>query len=209
MEPWDGPAAVAFTDGKQIGATLDRNGLRPARYLVTDDGRVVLASEAGVLPSRTRTSSRSGACSRADAADRHGRRAASSPTRRSSRTLPPSTPMPNGSSAPSSMLEDLPESEPRLAAPRRVAARSPAGLRLHPGGHQAVDVPDGHDGPGGVGSMGTDTPISALSTSPSCSIPISSRTSRRSPTRRSIRSARNLVMSLVSLHRPAPEPFRP
>ena len=50
MEPWDGPAAVAFTDGRQIGATLDRNGLRPARYLVTDDGLVVLASEMGVLP---------------------------------------------------------------------------------------------------------------------------------------------------------------
>ena len=50
MEPWDGPAAVAFTDGRQIGATLDRNGLRPARYIVTDDGLVVLASEMGVLP---------------------------------------------------------------------------------------------------------------------------------------------------------------
>ncbi|MAW88756.1 MAG: glutamate synthase large subunit [Phyllobacteriaceae bacterium] len=49
MEPWDGPAAVAFTDGRQIGATLDRNGLRPARYIVTDDDRVIMASEAGVL----------------------------------------------------------------------------------------------------------------------------------------------------------------
>ena len=50
MEPWDGPAAMVFTDGKQIGATLDRNGLRPARYVVTDDDIVVLASESGVLP---------------------------------------------------------------------------------------------------------------------------------------------------------------
>ncbi|ARP79527.1 glutamate synthase subunit alpha [Bordetella genomosp. 8] len=50
MEPWDGPAAVAFTDGRQIGATLDRNGLRPARYLVTDDDMVIMASEAGTLP---------------------------------------------------------------------------------------------------------------------------------------------------------------
>ncbi|MDX2343806.1 MAG: glutamate synthase central domain-containing protein, partial [Acidimicrobiia bacterium] len=49
MEPWDGPAAVAFTDGRQIGATLDRNGLRPSRYFVTDDDLVVLASEMGVL----------------------------------------------------------------------------------------------------------------------------------------------------------------
>jgi glutamate synthase (NADPH/NADH) large chain len=49
MEPWDGPAAVAFTDGRQIGATLDRNGLRPARYLITDDDLVVMASEMGVI----------------------------------------------------------------------------------------------------------------------------------------------------------------
>ena len=49
MEPWDGPAAIAFTDGRQIGATLDRNGLRPARYYVTDDDLVIMASEAGVL----------------------------------------------------------------------------------------------------------------------------------------------------------------
>jgi glutamate synthase domain-containing protein 2/glutamate synthase domain-containing protein 1/glutamate synthase domain-containing protein 3 len=49
MEPWDGPAAIAFTDGTQIGATLDRNGLRPARYIVTKDNLVILASEAGTL----------------------------------------------------------------------------------------------------------------------------------------------------------------
>src|SRR5262245_17958499 len=50
MEPWDGPAAIAFTNGQQIGATLDRNGLRPARYLLTRDDRIVMASEMGVLP---------------------------------------------------------------------------------------------------------------------------------------------------------------
>ncbi len=50
MEPWDGPAAMAFTDGRQIGATLDRNGLRPARYLVTKDNKVIMSSESGVLP---------------------------------------------------------------------------------------------------------------------------------------------------------------
>jgi glutamate synthase (ferredoxin) len=49
MEPWDGPASIAFTDGIRVGATLDRNGLRPARYWITADGRVVMASEAGVL----------------------------------------------------------------------------------------------------------------------------------------------------------------
>lgn len=50
IEPWDGPASMVFTDGRQIGATLDRNGLRPSRYIVTDDDLVVMASESGVLP---------------------------------------------------------------------------------------------------------------------------------------------------------------
>ena len=50
MEPWDGPAAIAFTDGRQIGATLDRNGLRPARYIVTEDDLVIMGSECGCLP---------------------------------------------------------------------------------------------------------------------------------------------------------------
>ena len=49
MEPWDGPASIAFTDGTVIGAVLDRNGLRPSRYVVTKDGFVVMASEVGVL----------------------------------------------------------------------------------------------------------------------------------------------------------------
>ena len=49
MEPWDGPASIAFTDGTVIGAVLDRNGLRPSRYWVTDDDRVIMASEVGVL----------------------------------------------------------------------------------------------------------------------------------------------------------------
>jgi glutamate synthase domain-containing protein 1 len=64
MEPWDGPAAVAFTDGRQIGATLDRNGLRPARYIVTNDDR-----DHGVRSRRAAGGGkqivRSGACSRA------------------------------------------------------------------------------------------------------------------------------------------------
>src|SRR5690606_14299200 len=49
MEPWDGPAAMCFTDGRYIGAVLDRNGLRPGRFWITEDGLVVLASESGVL----------------------------------------------------------------------------------------------------------------------------------------------------------------
>jgi len=50
MEPWDGPASISFTDGRMIGATLDRNGLRPSRYCITTDDRVIMASETGVLP---------------------------------------------------------------------------------------------------------------------------------------------------------------
>ncbi|MES7342188.1 glutamate synthase central domain-containing protein, partial [Cutibacterium acnes] len=50
LEPWDGPASIVFTDGRQIGATLDRNGLRPSRYCITDDDMVIMASESGVLP---------------------------------------------------------------------------------------------------------------------------------------------------------------
>ena len=75
MEPWDGPAAIAFTDGRQIGATLDRNGLRPARFIVTDDDHVIMASEAGVLPSPGGADRpQVAAAARQDAADRHGRR---------------------------------------------------------------------------------------------------------------------------------------
>ncbi len=75
MEPWDGPAAIAFTDGRQIGATLDRNGLRPARYIVTDDDLVILASEAGVLPiPEERITCKWRLQPRQDAADRPRRR---------------------------------------------------------------------------------------------------------------------------------------
>ena len=63
VEPWDGPAAVAFSDGRVIGATLDRNGLRPGRWLVTKDGWVVFASETGVLDvGRRRSRPRAGCC---------------------------------------------------------------------------------------------------------------------------------------------------
>ena len=60
MEPWDGPASISFTDGKMIGATLDRNGLRPSRFVVTSDDRVIMASEAGVLPINQATVIRKG-----------------------------------------------------------------------------------------------------------------------------------------------------
>ncbi|KEO73500.1 glutamate synthase large subunit [Anditalea andensis] len=60
MEPWDGPAALLFTDGKTLGATLDRNGLRPLRYFITNDDRLILSSEAGALPIREASISQKG-----------------------------------------------------------------------------------------------------------------------------------------------------
>jgi glutamate synthase (NADPH/NADH) large chain len=99
MEPWDGPAAVAFTDGRQIGATLDRNGLRPARYLITDDDLVVMSSEIGVLPIPRSASSRSGACSRARCSSSTSSRAASSTTPSSSARCPRPSPTASGSSS--------------------------------------------------------------------------------------------------------------
>ena len=70
MEPWDGPASILFSDGDVVGAVLDRNGLRPSRYYVTDDGQLILSSEVGVLDIPIRTSivekvpaaSRAGCC---------------------------------------------------------------------------------------------------------------------------------------------------
>ena len=98
MEPWDGPASVCFTDGTVIGAVLDRNGLRPSRIWVTEDGLVVMASEAGVLDHRPvhRGPARS-ACSPAACSWWTPRRAASSATRRSRPNWPPSTRTRSGS----------------------------------------------------------------------------------------------------------------
>ena len=97
MEPWDGPAALAFTDGRQIGATLDRNGLRPARYLVTKDDRIVMASEMGVLPIPeeeivTKWRLQPGKMLLVDL--EQGRLI---PTKRSRRSSPPAIPIRNGS----------------------------------------------------------------------------------------------------------------
>ena len=82
MEPWDGPASIAFTDGIRIGACLDRNGLRPSRYYVTKDDLVIMASEAGVLPvAPERVAATKAACSRAGCFWWTPSRAASSRTR--------------------------------------------------------------------------------------------------------------------------------
>ena len=88
MEPWDGPASIAFTDGTVIGAVLDRNGLRPSRYYVTKDDLVIMASEVGVLDIPPEDVAGQGAAaSRARSSWSTRRRAASSTTRRSSSEL--------------------------------------------------------------------------------------------------------------------------
>ena len=129
LEPWDGPAAIAFCDGRQAGATLDRNGLRPCRYQVTRDGLLVLASEAGVLdldPAEVVVNDR--LRPGPDADRRHRRRA--HPRRRGDQArarAPP--PLPRAARR----AEDLPRGHPlaagRAARAGRARAR-PAALRL-------------------------------------------------------------------------------
>ncbi len=97
MEPWDGPAAIAFTNGRQIGATLDRNGLRPARYLLTKDDRIIMASKWACCLFRKRTSSRKRRLAAGqDAARRSRRSAVSFSTKNSRPTLAKSHPYREG-----------------------------------------------------------------------------------------------------------------
>ena len=96
MEPWDGPASVAFTDGRVIGATLDRNGLRPGRWVETVDGLVVLGSEIGLLDIPPDASGASGACSPASCSSWTSSGAASSRTARSSARSPRAGPTASG-----------------------------------------------------------------------------------------------------------------
>ena len=134
MEPWDGPACVTFTDGTLIGAVLDRNGLRPGRYWVTDDGLVVLASEVGVLDIDPATVVRKGRLQpgRMFLVDTDAR-PASSRTRRSSATSPASTRTTSGCTPAGSTSSDLPEREHIVHTPASVDP-PPADLRLHRGG---------------------------------------------------------------------------
>ena len=148
MEPWDGPAAMAFTDGRQIGATLDRNGLRPARYFVTDDDLVVLASEMGVLPVPEETivakwRLQPGKMLLVDL-EQHRIVSDAEIKQTLSRAQPYSAWLREGQI----VLEDLNPVEPRTVAHRRAAARSPAGFRLHPGRSDDPARADGVHRPG-------------------------------------------------------------
>ncbi len=163
MEPWDGPAAVAFTDGRQIGATLDRNGLRPARYFVTDDDLVVLASEMGVLPvpeekiiAKWRLQP-----GKMLLVDLEQHRIVSDAEIK--QTLSRAHPYNSWLASTQIVLEDLNPVEPR-------ASRTDVSLldRQQAFGYTQEDLalllsPMAATGQEAVGSMGTDTPISALS----------------------------------------------
>ena len=133
MEPWDGPAAIAFTDGRQIGATLDRNGLRPARYFVTRDDRIIMASEMGVLPipekdivTKWRLQPGKMLLVDLEAGPAHSRRGIQGHAGAQPSLQGMARPHPDRARGPAGR-------ERRRAALEPVAARSPAGLRLHPG----------------------------------------------------------------------------
>jgi len=166
MEPWDGPAAVAFTDGRQIGATLDRNGLRPARFVVTDDDTVIMASEVGVLDIPDEKIVRKwrlqpGKMLLIDM--EAGRIVEDEEIKRS---LAEAAPYEQWLSETQFKLEDL--SLPETAEPAR--GNDPHALldRQQAFGYTQETLafflePMGREGDDPVGSMGTDTPIAVLS----------------------------------------------
>ncbi len=163
MEPWDGPAAIAFTDGRQIGATLDRNGLRPARYFVTRDDRIIMASEMGVLqiPEKdivTKWRLQPGKMLLVDLAQ--GRLI---PDEELKSTLAKSHPYKQWLERTQIVLEDLPG-----ATAEAPISNLPLLDRQQAFGYTQEDLkllmaPMAATGEEAIGSMGTDTPISALS----------------------------------------------
>ncbi len=166
MEPWDGPAAIAFTDGRLIGATLDRNGLRPARYLVTRDGHVLLASESGVLdiPEEEIIEKWRLQPGKMLLIDLEARRIVSDDELKSD--LARRHPYRDWLKRSQIMLRDLP-----LAAGKGRRSEVPLIDRQQAFGYTQEDIkllmqPMAQTGQEAVGSMGTDTPISALSDRP-------------------------------------------
>ena len=180
MEPWDGPAAIAFTNGRQIGATLDRNGLRPARYFVTRDERIIMASEMGVLPIPekdivTKWRLQPGKMLLVDLDE--GRLI---PDEELKATLAKSHPYKEWLERTQIVLEDLPAAPDEARAVQSRAARSPAGVRLHAGGPAHPDVADGDARARKRSAPWATTRRSRrCRTSRSSCSPISSRTSRR------------------------------
>ncbi len=166
MEPWDGPASIAFTDGVQIGAVLDRNGLRPSRYYVTKDDLVIMASEVGVLdiaPERVLQKGRLQPGRMFLVDTREGRIVADEEIKNRVATQHPYRQWLNENLVP---LKDLPEA-PHVHEPDHATVT----LRQQAFGYTFEDLrllmaPMGQDGVEAVGSMGTDTPLSVLSNKP-------------------------------------------
>ena len=149
MEPWDGPAAMAMTDGRYIVATLDRNGLRPARYVQTKAGHVVLASEAGTLsiPEEDIVEKWRLQPGKMLVIDMEEGRVISDAEIK--RTLASRHPYAQWLARTQIVLEDLPPVASEPVKTSDSLPRSHAGLRLYPGRHQVPDDPHGHDRPGG------------------------------------------------------------
>ncbi len=166
MEPWDGPAAIAFTDGKVVGATLDRNGLRPGRYVVTKDDLVVLASEAGVLDVPAKDVRKKGRLQpgRMFLVDTVQKRIISDSEIK--KQLAARQPYATWLQEQQVTLDHLPE-------PSRVIASNPETLlrRQRAYGYSEEDLkvllgPMGAKGEEPIGSMGTDVPLACLSDRP-------------------------------------------
>ncbi len=207
MEPWDGPAAIAFTDGRQIGATLDRNGLRPARYIVTRDHRIIMASETGVLPVPeaeivTKWRLQPGKMLLVDL--EQGRLI---PDEELKSQLAQSHPYQEWLQRTQIVLEDMPTAAD--AAPISNLALLD---RQQMYGYSQEDtkilmMPMGTTGEEAVGSMGNDTPISALSDKPKLLFTYFKQNFAQvtNPPIDPIRE--ELVMSLVSIIGPRPNLF--
>jgi len=165
MEPWDGPAALVFTDGNLVGATLDRNGLRPGRYVITDDGLVVLASEIGVLdiePSRIvrKGRLRPGKMFLVDTAE--GRLIEDEEIKNE---LAAAKPWGDWLEAGRINLKDLPDREHIVHTPASVTRRQ----RTFGYTEEEVRIllmPMAANGAEPIGAMGSDTPIAVLSKRP-------------------------------------------
>jgi glutamate synthase domain-containing protein 2/glutamate synthase domain-containing protein 1/glutamate synthase domain-containing protein 3 len=166
MEPWDGPASIAFTDGRIIGATLDRNGLRPGRYFVTKDDMVVLASEAGVIEIPPQDVRKKGRLQpgRMFLVDTVQKRIISD--KEIKKQLADRKPYAEWIREQQVTLEQLPE-------PSRVIASNPETLlrRQRAYGYSEEDLkillaPMGAQGQEPIGSMGTDVPLACLSDRP-------------------------------------------
>ena len=192
MEPWDGPASVAFTDGTVVGAVLDRNGLRPGRWWRTGDGLVVLGSEAGVLDLDPADGGRQGpAAAGPDVPGRHRGRPDHRRRRDQGASWPPPQPYDDWLHAGLMHLDDAARPRARRLHPR-LGAAPPADLRLHRGGAEDPARADGPDRRRADRLDGHRHPdLAAVAPGRGCSTTTSTSSSRRSPTRRWTRSGRS------------------